>query len=45
MCRRTDRADHDAMTTVLTPRPVSPARLVWLRSEVDTWQSEGLLDE
>jgi uncharacterized membrane protein len=33
------------MTTVLASRPVSPARLDWLRSELRVWESEGLLHD
>jgi uncharacterized membrane protein len=45
MRRRRARADHDDMTTVLTPRHVAPARLEWLRTEIDAWQNEGLLHD
>jgi uncharacterized membrane protein len=33
------------MSTVLASRPVSPARLDWLRSELRVWEAEGLLHD
>lgn len=33
------------MSTTLDPRPVTPARLAWLRTQLDSWETDGLLDD
>ena len=33
------------MSTTLDQRPVTPARLAWLRTQLDSWETDGLLDD